>query len=252
MEQATRWEIEAAPLLEDVHRCAQLPRTPCLDSEEWIPIAHQAALSVYGVHSACMDCPVWASDAVLTAAHLVRRRASMDPICYQDIVAELSRRYRVAVIARCGAGVDKPVAGRPADGQQRHDAFRHDVQHAAAAAAAAKGGSSARQIVVPPWDGDLLAWAHRAAQRVFGMDAPVWASDGELTAPHLVRYRETMDALDYGDILSALGELYIQALDERALQDSGSTDDDVSAVFSSEEEEGCGRADQQTQHKICR
>ena len=67
-------------------------------------LAQQSALARYGEYEA----PVWCKDGELTAAHLARRKATMDSWDYRNIIHELGRQMvaeRAARPLRSGSGL---------------------------------------------------------------------------------------------------------------------------------------------------
>ena len=93
-------EQERKQFLSDVRHAAGLPATATLQWDENLEaMAQVAAMGRYPPDEA----PVWARDSELTAAHLARRRTSMDEWDYHNIVYELARLLVAADHEDCRA-----------------------------------------------------------------------------------------------------------------------------------------------------
>ena len=108
---------EREQFLSDVSRAAGQPPTTIRWDENLETMAQQAAMGRYPPAEA----PVWARDSELTAAHLERRRATMDEWDYRNIVSELGRlmaedrRWRLAEPPKDPAGCDDIISDAASD-----------------------------------------------------------------------------------------------------------------------------------------
>jgi hypothetical protein len=236
--------------LRDVWRSAgrqaavRLP--PSLVDRELSDVAQRAAKRFYGDG----ELPVWAADTELTATHLARRRASMDPWAYAAIVREMGRLYCQQPHQDVPPLLPTPEGD---DATSYHDdhyeagpggglgSLQEDVREAAQLIYASG------RLELPVWGGVLLHAAQQAAQTVYGGDIeelPVWAADVELTASHLVRRRGSIDPQVYAAVVRQMGRCYYgHAIEAGAEMAAATTDDEgsesasdtVSDVFDEDE-----------------
>eukprot|EP01048_Picozoa_sp_COSAG05_P008029 COSAG05_NODE_593_length_8488_cov_13.560367_2_plen_266_part_00 len=198
---------EELDLLRDVRRAAMRQaavRLPESFDCELLQVAQQAAKNFYGTD----ELPVWAADVTLTAGHLARRRASMDPWAYAVIVRDMGRLYCHRKTAARAKTIELVVECRSDEHEWARaglGSLQEDVRQAGMLLYPAK-----LPLELPVWGGLLLQVAQQAAQTVYGdkEDLPVWASDLELAASHLVRRRYSIDARVYAMIVRQMARRY--------------------------------------------